>query len=156
KPNETIEIGQINAKGEPVSLLRIPKGATAAPPLEKPGVTLRTAPNGILLSEVVAIVPTVTTEVQRGAIAVSWVIDTQPLTATLAGVGAPARLELGGQPVAASSAAIPSGAATASLRLPSELAREATLVVATRAMPARMSAMRIASLALAALALLVA
>jgi hypothetical protein len=155
KPNEIIEIGQIDAKGKPVSLLRIPKGAAVAPPLDRTGVWLLAAPGGVEVSEVVAIVPSVTSDVQRGALAVSWLVEAQPLIAVLDGIGGPARLEVDGKPVAATRTPIPDSAALASVPLPSELARGATLVVA-RAAPSRLSALRIAALAIAALAFVVA
>lgn len=101
RPGETIEIGQITNAGAVVSLLRIPSDGPAAPPLDKTGPALAAADNGLLISEVVAITPSQTTEVQRGAIAVSWRIDGDTLRSKLEALGEPVRLEFRGRVIAA-------------------------------------------------------
>ncbi len=108
KPGETIEIGQVK-DGEVISLLRKPRDSTAAPPLDKAGTTVRAGAGGFMVSEVVSITPAVQTGVERGALAVSWLIDARPL---LAGVKIPARVELGGKVVAASPVAFVEGVET--------------------------------------------
>src|SRR5262249_57330889 len=112
KPGETIETGQLAKSGKVASLLRIPKGATAAPPLDKPGVYATAAASGIVVSEVVAIQPTVTTDILRGALAVSWLVDPKPFLAELESAKIPARIELAGKTVVATGAAIPAEAPT--------------------------------------------
>src|SRR5215470_215146 len=111
KPGETIEIGQVTKGGQALSLLRIPKGQTVSPPLDKPGVYLWPGP---VLSEVVSIQPTVVTDIQRGALAVSLTVDPQKIVAELEALKVPARLEADGKVIAATRAAIAPGAKTAS------------------------------------------
>jgi hypothetical protein len=124
KPGETIEIGQIKG-GQTISLLRKPPESDAAPPLHRPGPTLMPAGGGFLLAEVVSITPSVQTGVERGALAVSWFLDARPL---LARVGAPARIELGGQPIAESQAPFAAGRPTVEHPVPGELAAGVVIV----------------------------
>ena len=105
KPGETIEIGQVRA-GAITSLLRMPVDAVATPGLDKPGTSLRPDKDGVLLSDVVNITPSVQTGVDLGILAVTWQLDLRP---ELQSIPFPARVELAGRAVAAS--AVPFGAA---------------------------------------------
>jgi hypothetical protein len=156
KPGETIEIAQVKRGGQVVSLLRIPKGATAAPALDRPGVSSAPAPGGIELSEVVTIKPLDTKEIERGALAVSSLVDTQPFVHKLEGLGLPALLELGGKTVAATAAPVAAGAETVRVPLGSEAAAGGVLIAEAPAPPSTLSALRIVSIAVAVLAFLVA
>jgi hypothetical protein len=155
KAGETIEIGQITKAGQALSLLRIPKESKAAPLLDPPGVSLSVAGGALMLSEVVAIQPA-TTDIARGAIAVSWPVDAQPIVAALDAAGTPARLEVGGQMVATTSAALPAGAERVTVPLTSAVGKGAVLVGVATTGASTVSTTRLVGLGVAALALLAA
>src|SRR5262249_13762476 len=112
------------------------------PPLDKPGVYLWPGP---VLSEVVSIQPTVVTDIQRGALAVSVPVDPQKIVAELEALKVPARLEADGKVIAATRAAIPPGAKTASF----PVSPRGSVVVESPATAAGAPATRIVAVAVA-------
>ena len=150
KKGETIEIGQITKGGKAVLLLRIPKDSPVGAPLAKPGVSLRPGTPPIL-SEVVSIQPTVTTDIQSGAVAVSWQVDLPALAAELDGLHAAGRIEIGHETVAATGT-LPADAQTLSV----PLAFGAALIVDGTAAGSVLSSMRLLAIVVAIAALVVA
>jgi hypothetical protein len=153
KPGETIEIGQIRHGGEAVSLLRIPRESQAAPKLDVAGSALLATPEGFLLSEVVNIKPAVTTEIERGAVAVSWLVETAPFVQKLGEVGVPARIELGQAVIGATPQPIPDGAATVVVKLGTP---DAAIIAAPPPPAAGLAPLQLGGIGIAALGVVVA
>ncbi len=151
QPGEIIEIGQVRLDGHVVSLLRIPEGSSQVAELEHAGVAVTRGEHGVMISEVVDIKPDSQKEIDHGALAVSWTLDTKDAEAKMEALGVPARFEVGGRTVLSTKRAFVPGAPTVRARI--DVSGGA---VVAESEPAAVTPLRAASAGVAALALLVA
>lgn len=94
RQGETIELAQIpRAGGPPVSLLRLPVGASIAVPLAPPGLHLVATGSTLRIASIVRVRPRERADEIDGALSVSWPIDLSRAAAQLDEIGAGARLE---------------------------------------------------------------
>src|SRR5262245_27661999 len=107
RDGESIAIGQIDARGKLVTLLELPQGAPAVPPLDKVGTGV---PDNLLVSHVVSFKPAVDTGAKEGRVGVTLKLALAPFIDKLNALAVPARVEVDGKVVGATKTAFPAGA----------------------------------------------
>jgi hypothetical protein len=127
--DETIELGQVMSGGSTTSIIELPRGSPAGPPLDEPGVHLAFGAGKLWVSEVVFVKPSEPNpEIKTGVVAVTRGLEVKPFEARLAMLSVPARLEFGGKVVATGGAEIAAGSETVTTPFQSDVAQGLALV----------------------------
>jgi len=149
---ETIEIGQLPRGRAPVSLIQLPRGSAFHAPLERTGSWLLPVSGQMAVCVVASVEPRARSEEVGGAVAVTWLIDTQAVAARLDQLGLAARIDMPAGTVALGTRALPDSGPRLAFSLGSESIGSAKLVAAA---PGRLLAREVQAagclLALAAL-----